>query len=177
MLLVQAEGGLLRCIWPAQLHPVLRCPLLQAGTRDGADSVFAGALHPAAGLWLLCPQGGPLCCCCCTHLNGIPEGDVGRQLQVPQPQPRHWAGAVALLQPLLDAATVVAVACGNHHWVAHQFHGYRAVEAGRPLGNCWFVVCPRPARSGRKRREHGSGPNASVRLPALAAVAVSAAPG
>jgi hypothetical protein len=74
------------------------------------------------------------------HLYGIPESNVGGQLKVPKAQPCNGTCPVALFQPLLYAGAVVAVPSGHHHWVAHQFHGHRAVKACQALWHSRLVI-------------------------------------
>ena len=57
---------------------------------------------------------------CSAHLDGIPEREVGGELQVAEAHARDWAGPVSLAQPALHAHSVVGVPCGYHDWVCHE---------------------------------------------------------
>jgi hypothetical protein len=75
-----------------------------------------------------------------THLDGISQGVVGHKLQVPQTHACDWACPVALSQPFCYALTIVGVASGYHHGVAHKLHGDRAIKACWPLWRSWALL-------------------------------------
>ncbi len=56
------------------------------------------------------------------YLNGISESKVGGQLQMTQSHASDRAGTIALLQPALNADSVIGVTSGNHDRVIHELH-------------------------------------------------------
>lgn len=56
------------------------------------------------------------------YLDGISESKVGGQLQVTQSHASNRAGTIALLQPALNADSVIGVPSSNHDRVIHELH-------------------------------------------------------
>lgn len=84
VVLIQPEGGLLRCIWPAELHAILRRPLLHMTNR--VHSLVSDACLCSKDSSMRCPtKPTSAAAAAVAHLNGIPQGNVWGQLQVSKP--------------------------------------------------------------------------------------------
>eukprot|EP00955_Chlamydomonas_euryale_P055904 356245-Chlamydomonas_euryale.AAC.2 len=64
-----------------------------------------------------------------SHLDGVAQCVVGRQLHMPQAFASQRARAVALLDPALYAQPVVRMTGRHDDGVRHKLHGHGAVVA------------------------------------------------